>query len=38
MRIGDAAVHKSSLFCRHFDKAYGNKGIDSKVMLQCPGK
>ncbi|RPI58372.1 MAG: phosphoenolpyruvate carboxykinase (ATP) [Chloroflexi bacterium] len=25
-------------FCRHFDKAYGNKGIDSNVMLQCPGK
>ncbi len=25
-------------FCRHFDKAYGNKGIDSSIMFQCPGK
>jgi phosphoenolpyruvate carboxykinase (ATP) len=25
-------------FSRHFDKAYGNKQIDEKVRLQCPGK
>jgi phosphoenolpyruvate carboxykinase (ATP) len=25
-------------FCRHFDKAYGDKGIDPSVIVQCPGK
>jgi phosphoenolpyruvate carboxykinase (ATP) len=25
-------------FSAHFDKAYGNKGIDPKVAAQCPGK
>jgi phosphoenolpyruvate carboxykinase (ATP) len=25
-------------FCKHFDKAYGNKGIDPDVIAQCPGK
>jgi phosphoenolpyruvate carboxykinase (ATP) len=25
-------------FCNHFDKAYGNKGIDPAVIAQCPGK
>ncbi len=25
-------------FSRHFDKAYGSKGIDPKVASQCPGK
>jgi phosphoenolpyruvate carboxykinase (ATP) len=25
-------------FSAHFDRAYGSKGIDRKVMSQCPGK
>lgn len=25
-------------FAKHFDKAYGTKGIDSAVACQCPGK
>jgi phosphoenolpyruvate carboxykinase (ATP) len=25
-------------FGKHFDKAYGNKGIDPAVVSQCPGK
>jgi len=25
-------------FSAHFDKAYGNKGIDPAVVAQCPGK
>jgi phosphoenolpyruvate carboxykinase (ATP) len=25
-------------FSKHFDKAYGNKGIDPGVVAQCPGK
>ncbi len=25
-------------FSKHFDKAYGNKGIDPAVASQCPGK
>lgn len=25
-------------FSAHFDKAYGNKGIDAAVISQCPGK
>ncbi len=28
----------ASQFSDHFDKAYGNKGIDKKVEAQCPGK
>jgi phosphoenolpyruvate carboxykinase (ATP) len=25
-------------FCNHFDRAYGDKGIDPSVIVQCPGK
>ena len=25
-------------FSAHFDKAYGNKGIDAAIVAQCPGK
>jgi len=25
-------------FCAHFDKSYGNKGIDKSIGKQCPGK
>jgi phosphoenolpyruvate carboxykinase (ATP) len=25
-------------FCRHFDKAYGDKNIDHAIEAQCPGK
>jgi len=25
-------------FAAHFDKAYGNKGIDEAIVRQCPGK
>ena len=25
-------------FASHFDRAYGNKGIDPEVAAQCPGK
>jgi phosphoenolpyruvate carboxykinase (ATP) len=25
-------------FCAHFDKAYGNKGIEQTVIRECPGK
>jgi phosphoenolpyruvate carboxykinase (ATP) len=25
-------------FCRHFDTAYGDKGIDPSIIVQCPGK
>ncbi|MCG2769691.1 MAG: phosphoenolpyruvate carboxykinase (ATP), partial [Anaerolineae bacterium] len=28
----------ASDFSAHFDKAYGNKGIDPEVVRQCPGK
>jgi len=28
----------ASDFSTHFDKAYGNKGIDPEVVRQCPGK
>jgi phosphoenolpyruvate carboxykinase (ATP) len=28
----------ASDFSKHFDKAYGTKGIDRKVIAQCPGK
>ena len=28
----------ASDFSAHFDKAYGNKGIDPDVVRQCPGK
>ena len=27
-----------SEFAAHFDKAYGNKGIDEAIIRQCPGK
>lgn len=32
------AARLANDFCQHFDKAYGNKGIDASVMFQCPGK
>ena len=32
------AAKLASDFCRHFDKAYGDKGIDPSVIVQCPGK
>ena len=32
------AARLASDFCRHFDKAYGDKGIDPNVIVQCPGK
>ena len=32
------AVKLAADFCRHFDKAYGDKGIDPSVIVQCPGK
>ncbi len=25
-------------FSEYFDKAYGNKNIDEKIRMQCPGK
>ena len=25
-------------FANHFDKAYGDKGIDNSIEAQCPGK
>ena len=28
----------ASDFSAHFDRAYGNKGIDPDVASQCPGK
>ncbi|TFH10996.1 MAG: phosphoenolpyruvate carboxykinase (ATP) [Candidatus Atribacteria bacterium] len=35
----DARAKKlASEFAAHFDKAYGNKGIDAAVVDQCPGK
>lgn len=34
----DARAKKlASEFAAHFDKAYGNKGIDADVIAQCPG-
>ena len=35
----DARASKlASEFAAHFDKAYGNKGIDPDVAAQCPGR
>jgi len=35
----DARADKlAAEFSAHFDKAYGNKGIDASVVAQCPGK
>ena len=32
------ALRLAGDFAKHFDKAYGTKGIDSAVACQCPGK
>ena len=32
------ATKLAAEFADHFDKAYGNKGIDPAVVAQCPGK
>ena len=32
------AAKLASEFAAHFDKAYGNKGIDESIIHQCPGK
>ena len=32
------AAKLASEFAAHFDKAYGNKGIDEAIVRQCPGK
>ncbi len=32
------AAKLATEFSYHFDKAYGNKGIDANVVAQCPGK
>jgi len=32
------AAKLASQFAAHFDKAYGNKGIDAAIVRQCPGK
>ncbi|MBD3163383.1 MAG: phosphoenolpyruvate carboxykinase (ATP) [Candidatus Eisenbacteria bacterium] len=34
----DRAKKLAEQFSQHFDKAYGNKGIDAAVVKQCPGK
>ncbi len=34
----ERAIHLAAEFGKHFDKAYGNKSIDEKVRMQCPGK
>jgi phosphoenolpyruvate carboxykinase (ATP) len=34
----ERAVKLAAEFCAHYDKAYGNKGIDPAVASQCPGK
>jgi phosphoenolpyruvate carboxykinase (ATP) len=34
----DRAMKLASEFSAHFDKAYGDKGIDKDVQDQCPGK
>ena len=34
----ERATRLADEFCAHFDKAYGNKGIDPAVAGQCPGK
>ena len=32
------AAKLAAEFCAHFEKAYGDKGIDPQVAAQCPGK
>ena len=32
------ATKLAAEFAAHFDKAYGNKGIDEAIARQCPGK
>ncbi len=32
------ATRLAAEFSTHFDKAYGDKGIDPRVIAQCPGK
>jgi len=32
------AAKLAAEFAAHFDKAYGNKGIDKAISCQCPGK
>jgi phosphoenolpyruvate carboxykinase (ATP) len=34
----ERAIQLAAEFGKHFDKAYGNKSIDEKVRMQCPGK
>jgi len=34
----ERAQRLASDFSNHFDKAYGNKNIDAKIVAQCPGK
>ncbi|MEA3224124.1 MAG: phosphoenolpyruvate carboxykinase (ATP) [Thermodesulfobacteriota bacterium] len=34
----ERAKKLAAQFSAHFDKAYGNKGIDEAVRAQCPGK
>ncbi len=32
------AAKLAAEFAAHFDKAYGNKGLDEAIARQCPGK
>ncbi|MFQ6117973.1 MAG: phosphoenolpyruvate carboxykinase (ATP) [Candidatus Bipolaricaulia bacterium] len=34
----ERATRLAAEFSAHFDKAYGDKGIDAAVVAQCPGK
>jgi len=34
----ERAGRLASDFSNHFDKAYGNKDIDARIVAQCPGK
>jgi len=34
----ERAKKLASEFSKHFDKSYGNKGIDPEVRAECPGK
>ena len=34
----ERAKKLASDFSRHFDRAYGNKGISPEIVAQCPGK
>ena len=34
----DRAQKLASEFAAHFEKAYGDKGIDDAVIAQCPGR